>query len=65
MIPGGRYGTMRDVEETRHISRRKQYQLLKLGLIKAKKDGFRTLIDLQSVDDHQASLPDYQPEGQQ
>jgi hypothetical protein len=50
---------MRDVEETRRISRRKQYQLLKLGLIKAKKDGVHTIIDLVSVDAYQASLPDF------
>jgi hypothetical protein len=61
ILPGGRYGTMRDVEHTRRISRRKQYQLLADGKIKAKKYGVRTLIDLQSVDDHLASLPDYEP----
>jgi hypothetical protein len=60
-IPGGRYGTMRDVEQTRRMSRRKQYALLNAGLIRAKKDGLHTLIDLQSVDDYQASLPDFDP----
>jgi hypothetical protein len=59
IIPGGRYGTMRDVEQTRRISRRKQYALLAAGKIKAKKDGLHTLIDLPSVDAYQASLPDY------
>jgi hypothetical protein len=54
-----RYGTMRDVEERNRISRRKQYELLKAGKIKAKKDGLHTLIDLPSVDAYQASLPDY------
>jgi hypothetical protein len=58
-VPGGRYAPMKDVEETRRISRRKQYELLKLGKIKAKKEGLRTIIDLQSVDDYQGSLPDY------
>jgi hypothetical protein len=52
---------MRDVEQTRRISRRKQYELLKLGKIKAKKCGLHTLIDLPSVDEYQASLPDYAP----
>jgi hypothetical protein len=59
MAPSARYGTMRDVEERNRISRRKQYHLLAAGKIKAKKDGFHTLIDLPSVDDYQASLPDW------
>jgi hypothetical protein len=50
---------MKDVEERNRISRRKQYELLKAGKIKAKKDGLHTIIDLESVDDYQASLPDY------
>jgi hypothetical protein len=65
IIPGGCYGTMRDVERTRHISRRKQYAPLAAGKIKAKKDGLHTLIDLPSVDAYQASLPDYAPEAAQ
>jgi hypothetical protein len=47
---------MKDVEKTRRISRRKQYELLKAGKIRAKKDGVRTIIDLESVDAYQSSL---------
>jgi hypothetical protein len=57
--PLARYGTMRDVEKRNRISQREQYRLLRAGKIKAKKQGMMTLIDLQSVDEHQASLPDY------
>ena len=57
--PSARYGTMKDVERRNRISQREQYRLLKLGRIKAKKHGHHTLIDLESVDSFQASLPDF------
>jgi hypothetical protein len=44
-------GACNPAETLSRISRRKQYQLLKTGEIKAKKDGYKTIIDLQSVDD--------------
>jgi hypothetical protein len=61
LSPVARYGTRRDIEEKYRISEREIYQLLNAGLIKAKKHGNRRLIDLQSVEDHLAALPDYEP----
>jgi hypothetical protein len=61
LSPVARYGTKLDVSEKSRLSEREIYRLLNAGLIKAKKHGNRTLILLQSVEDHLASLPDYQP----
>jgi hypothetical protein len=61
LSPVARYGTKLDVSEKYRLSEREIYRLLNAGLIKAKKHGNRTLILLQSVEDHLASLPDYQP----
>ena len=35
----------------------KAYELIAAGKIKAYKDGTRTMIDLNSIDDYQAELP--------
>src|SRR5262245_11300155 len=54
---GARYGTLRDVELTRRVSRANAYKLIGDGKIIARKLGSRTLIDLQSLDAYLASLP--------
>jgi excisionase family DNA binding protein len=41
-----------------HISRSRIYQLLAANRIKAYKDGHRTMVDLNSIDDYQNSLPE-------
>jgi hypothetical protein len=61
LSPVARYGTKEDVKRKYRLSEREQYRLLNQGKIKAKKRGNSTLIDLQSVDDHFASLPDFEP----
>lgn len=41
------------------LRKTRRYELLNLGAIKAKKCGRTTLFDLESIDAHIASLPDY------
>jgi excisionase family DNA binding protein len=60
LAENARYGTTHDVARKYRISRSRQYELLSDGLIKAKKLGSRTLIDLESVDAYLSSLPDYE-----
>ena len=40
-----------------HFSRGRLYQLIRLGKIAAYKDGRKTMVDLNSVDDYQRKLP--------
>lgn len=41
------------------LRKTRRYELLNAGVIKAKKCGRTTLFDLESIDAHIASLPDY------
>jgi excisionase family DNA binding protein len=55
---GARYGTFKDIEQTRRVSRAHVYKLLADGKIVARKLGSRTLIDLASLDAYLSSLPE-------
>lgn len=61
LSPDALWGTVDDVARTRRVSRFQTYKLINQGIVKARKFGRRTLIDLQSLDTYLASLPEVQP----
>ena len=56
-----RWGTINDVAETRRVSRFQTYKLINQGIVRARKLGSRTLIDLRSVDAYLDTLPEVRP----
>ena len=52
-----KYGSFRDLRQHNGLSRSHAYELLGLGLIKAKKSGVKVLIDFASVDAYLENQP--------